>query len=269
MVDEETVNSAEVKDSSVACLAVEGVEDVEEEEEIKERRKNETIFADDDNDDVSQQVNFSNTLSYELYKLKDPHFKCLIYDKEKLFNKVVHSTSDRLISSKEIPSTSTDESTEELVEVKRKTLKDVRQLYDALASEKRKFLERIYTIKKPIDDPKRWIRKIDSDTQTDAFSCTCSTETLLNEKKKLEYLMGLNTVDEFQTMPLTPDLEEIVYEEHDEDELNAATESMKQAQKYLRIHRIFEFYQFLITHLLSATPGIWIFFLSPTHLPSF
>lgn len=33
------------------------------------------------------------------------------------------------------------------------------------------------------------------------------------------------------------------------------SETMRQAQKYLRTHKIFEFYQFLIAHLLSAVPG--------------
>lgn len=34
-----------------------------------------------------------------------------------------------------------------------------------------------------------------------------------------------------------------------------ATEAMRQAQKYLRTHKIFEFFQFLIAHLLSKLPG--------------
>lgn len=33
------------------------------------------------------------------------------------------------------------------------------------------------------------------------------------------------------------------------------TEAMRQAQKYLRTHKIFEFFQFLIAHLLSKLPG--------------
>lgn len=34
------------------------------------------------------------------------------------------------------------------------------------------------------------------------------------------------------------------------------TEAMRQAQRYLRVHKIFELFQFLIAHLLSVLPGM-------------
>lgn len=207
----------------------------------------------DDND--ARSLDFSNTLSYELYKLKQPHYKCLIYDKGPLFNKVVSSTSEQLIIKPPEESTTVTKSSETVVEVTKKELKNVKALYDSLASEKRKFLEKIYTIKKPKDDPKKWIRKADSDSQTDSCICSCTTESLILEKRKLEYLMGLTTVDEYPTAERKQDLQEIIYEEPIEDLPTGVSIAMREAQKYLRIHRIFEFYQFLITHLLSASPG--------------
>lgn len=34
------------------------------------------------------------------------------------------------------------------------------------------------------------------------------------------------------------------------------SEAMKHAQRYLRMHKIFELFQFLTAHLLSAVPGL-------------
>lgn len=235
-------------DEEDTAVAPESKTSIDLEEEEDEQVKELTPF---DSDEPSV-VNFSNTLSYELYKLKDPFMKCILYDKPTIFSRVVSTQStdagkEKLIEI--IP--------EEVVEVPKKQLKDVRALYDSLASEKRKFLEKIYTIKKPKDDVTRWIHKSDSDTQTDSYSCTCTSDAMLLEKRKLEYLMGITGVDEFQLPERKPDLEEIIYEEPFEEILTGATAAMRQAQKYLRMHRIFEFFQFLITHLLSKTPGIY------------
>lgn len=241
------------------------------------------FYADDDDDDdfTSRDVRemFSKTLSYELYELKDPKFKCLTYDRGELFDRVVHDPSDTVLLREKAarppskqPSTSSacssyeskKSSVRSLIDVDRKTLKDVRELYEKLASEKRKFLEKIYAAKKTKDDRKKWTRKTNDGTQTDSSltSCTCTTinddDTLLNEKKRLEYLMGLTTIDEYATPTyrLKTNLDEIIYEEAHVDDIGiGVTESMREAQKYLRCHRIFEFYQYLITHLLSATPG--------------
>lgn len=42
-----------------------------------------------------------------------------------------------------------------------------------------------------------------------------------------------------------------------EEEGLEMTEAMRRAQRYLRSHRIFEIFQFLIAHLLGALPGEW------------
>lgn len=63
-------------------------------------------------------------------------------------------------------------------------------------------------------------------------------------------------------MGMTPHEEEASVEEMESlklqkevEEVPQTSESMKQAQKYLRTHKIFELFQFLIAHLLSVLPG--------------
>lgn len=52
------------------------------------------------------------------------------------------------------------------------------------------------------------------------------------------------------------------FQEELEERPPKTTEAMRQAQRYLRSHKIFEFFQFLIAHLLSVLPGKrWILFL--------
>lgn len=72
-------------------------------------------------------------------------------------------------------------------------------------------------------------------------------------KLHLEYLkklMALDTGGEGRVS--TPPL----FEEPDFDIETGKTVAMRVAQRYLRIHRIFELLQFLTAHLLSARPGI-------------
>lgn len=172
---------------------------------------------------------------------------CFVYSQADLFQKVIHSQE---------PETAVIEQSVERIEINKKDLRSKSVLYEALASDRRKHLEKLYSIKKV--DRGAW-RKLDSSSQTDSCSCTHSTTYSSNEsKKKLEYLLGIECGDEDEaTLPTRPDLEQIVYEEPADEDYTGTTEAMRQAQKYLRTHKIFQFYQFLITHLLSACPGEW------------
>nr|CAH7756881.1 unnamed protein product [Callosobruchus chinensis] len=92
-------------------------------------------------------------------------------------------------------------------------------------------------------------------------SRTIETETELStvksdlsgQKIQLEYLMGLQAGGEeyFGT-----EVEKREDEEQEEtaDFIYSTSVSMKNAQKYLRVHRIFDFFQFIIAHLVQATP---------------
>lgn len=83
---------------------------------------------------------------------------------------------------------------------------------------------------------------------------TSKSETT-SEKQAIKYLMGLETADEEEGT--TAEIAEEV-EKKQEEEISYTSESMKQAQKYLRVHRIFEFFQFIIAHMLSALPGKFV-----------
>lgn len=229
--------------------------DEEDSKEEGEKKVDENVDTNFDlmSEPEAQSINFSKTLSYELYKLKDSTMQCLKYERMPLFKTAVTYKDPKVQITEEVQSV--EEESKEEIAVTKKQLKNVRELYNQLASEKRKFMEKIYTLKKPKDDPKRWVRKTDSDTQTDSMSCTCSSKSLLEETQKLQYLMGLEQTDEYQPCDIKKDLEEIIYEEAEPEPISSASIAMKQAQKYLRVHKIFEFFQFLITHLLSATPG--------------
>lgn len=80
------------------------------------------------------------------------------------------------------------------------------------------------------------------------------------QRRQLDYLrkiMGCagESVGEFK------EEEKMIFEERQfladimEESCTEVTEAMRQARKYLRTHKIFEFFQFLIAHLLSKVPG--------------
>ncbi|KAI4470405.1 ef-hand calcium-binding domain-containing protein 10 [Holotrichia oblita] len=95
-------------------------------------------------------------------------------------------------------------------------------------------------------------RYVDSKSQTDVSDITSHTEST---KKTLNYLMGISDAREEQDeeqQESSEDVEKVLID--DREDVCGETEAMKQAQRYLRVHRIFEFYQFLVAHLLSAVP---------------
>lgn len=71
--------------------------------------------------------------------------------------------------------------------------------------------------------------------------------------------MGLEVADEEEGE--TVEMQQIEEVKKKKREFSGTTESMKQAQKYLRVHRIFEFFQFTISHMLSALPGKYVDYL--------
>ncbi|XP_025831995.1 uncharacterized protein LOC108740725 isoform X2 [Agrilus planipennis] len=96
------------------------------------------------------------------------------------------------------------------------------------------------------------------------LTSSASTVEIEQKKKKLEYFMGITaTMDEAEEEKAEEEVSKYVqFEEVPSEEIfTGDTESMRQAQKYLRVHRIFEFFQFLIAHLLSAIPDNPIEFL--------
>ncbi|KAF2897527.1 hypothetical protein ILUMI_08649 [Ignelater luminosus] len=88
-----------------------------------------------------------------------------------------------------------------------------------------------------------------TETQTD-LTPTAAAEA--NQKKRLNYLMGLPVADEEEG--IRSEHQRLLPESQEEQEITTGSEAMKQAQKYLRVHKIFEFFQFIIAHLLSALP---------------
>ncbi|GJQ67964.1 hypothetical protein Trydic_g16720 [Trypoxylus dichotomus] len=100
---------------------------------------------------------------------------------------------------------------------------------------------------------------VDSKSQTDFSDSVPNMECA---KKELNYLMGLSTECEEKegreeegeggSQRSAEDMDNVYVDE--KEEISGETEAMRQAQRYLRVHRIFEFYQFLVAHLLSAAP---------------
>lgn len=73
-------------------------------------------------------------------------------------------------------------------------------------------------------------------------------------KRKLMYLMGLHELDE--------DEEENVEELEKlpiglQEPILTTSTAMRNAQRYLRSHNIFKFFEFIIAHMLSALPGMY------------
>lgn len=85
-----------------------------------------------------------------------------------------------------------------------------------------------------------------SETQTDV-----SLES--KQKSRIKYLMGLGADGEEEAC--TADLDIAVLQPALEHTEAPMSDAMKRAAKYLRVHKIFEFYQFIIAHLLGAMPG--------------
>ncbi|RZC43197.1 uncharacterized protein BDFB_007505 [Asbolus verrucosus] len=86
---------------------------------------------------------------------------------------------------------------------------------------------------------------------------TSSTVDLTSQKLSLQYLMGIAEEGEEEYgekgHPFAVEIPEIEGEIEDEA-LKRMTPAMRKARKYLTQHRIFEFFRFIIAHMLSELP---------------
>ncbi|XP_030767176.1 uncharacterized protein LOC115890951 [Sitophilus oryzae] len=83
-------------------------------------------------------------------------------------------------------------------------------------------------------------------TQTDSSL----TDKLHGSKKQLDYLLGIDSAAEEE---LSVKSEYKIGEAESVDAFKYSTsKSIRESQQYLRSHRIFEFFQFIVAHLLSA-----------------
>nr|CAI5857232.1 unnamed protein product [Callosobruchus analis] len=94
----------------------------------------------------------------------------------------------------------------------------------------------------------RGARTIETETELSTVKSDLS-----GQKMQLEYLMGLQADGE-EYLGMEVKKREGEAEEETDDFIYSTSVSMKNAQKYLRVHRIFDFFQFIIAHLLQAAP---------------
>ncbi|CAH1116002.1 unnamed protein product [Phaedon cochleariae] len=147
-------------------------------------------------------------------------------------------------------------------------LRNLRSLQDALEEDEQKRLLELYKYQKPIveehvlkeeaDTLKHSISSGSSTTTRDISTKSAETETELTtahsdisgQKLQLHYLMGL------QHQAIEEHTEESPYQSRDQpDFVYSNSIPMQQAQRYLRVHRIFDFFQFITAHLLGSLPA--------------
>ncbi|CAG9772647.1 unnamed protein product [Ceutorhynchus assimilis] len=88
-------------------------------------------------------------------------------------------------------------------------------------------------------------------SSVDFLSQTESVKSDVDHKKTLDYLLGLETEAEEEPKPFS---KVKPFEEEEDTFKYSSSKSVREAQSYLRSHRIFECFQFIIAHLLSANP---------------
>ncbi|KAG5895793.1 hypothetical protein JTB14_029209 [Gonioctena quinquepunctata] len=144
-------------------------------------------------------------------------------------------------------------------------MRNWRSLYDALQRGERSRLEELYR-KKKLEEAELKAAEMRSQasfmsfeksveiesTSTETETSSLITDSNISEQKlQLEYLMGLETLDVEEE---TGDIQK-EEKEKEEELFNYSTSApMRNAQKYLRVHRIFDFFQFITAHLLGACP---------------
>lgn len=104
-----------------------------------------------------------------------------------------------------------------------------------------------------------------SQTDFSTISATTHGDTTAEQRRRIEYLMGLHgssdggweeDIGMSSPASIISKIKEDdkICDPEKEEPLTGMSDSMRQAQQYLRTHRIFEFFQFLIVHLLSKVP---------------
>lgn len=90
------------------------------------------------------------------------------------------------------------------------------------------------------------------ETETEFSSATSDTSI---QQEKVRYLMGLEAETwEEEAYPQKEEMVRHMFTAESDKFIFAQTSTMRSAQQYLRSHRIFDFFQFLIAHILSAAP---------------
>ncbi|XP_019763329.1 uncharacterized protein LOC109539786 [Dendroctonus ponderosae] len=85
-------------------------------------------------------------------------------------------------------------------------------------------------------------------SSSDLLTQTETTFTGEDKMRHLDYLLGLDTAAEEEPEPAV----ESKPTECEDDFKYSSSKSVRDAQRYLRTHRIFECFQFIVAHLLSA-----------------
>lgn len=100
------------------------------------------------------------------------------------------------------------------------------------------------------------ISDLSSKTTTKSSVSEIGSQADASKSFSLQYLMGLGMAAEEEDavdkgVKFSPEIPPL---EGEADDITGTTIAMRKAQKFLRSHKIFEFFQFLIAHLLSALP---------------
>lgn len=177
---------------------------------------------------------------YELdeYKLKE-------MDQDALFSKVAKQTSKDQIQVQEVK-----EDDKGSILITGFGMRNLKSLQDLLAAEEKRLYELYLREQEMLARQAK--RSPETTPPTSKKSDDKVSETMTDKGSvgdvRLQYLMGL---EEQATEEFAP--EEHVYGPREDFEYSTSV-CMRKAQKYLRAHRIFDFFQFIIAQLLSSTP---------------
>ncbi|XP_023020398.1 uncharacterized protein isoform X2 [Leptinotarsa decemlineata] len=146
-------------------------------------------------------------------------------------------------------------------------IRNLSSLQDALQENERKRLIELYRQQQKQLDEERLLaeaqrqsslsytsrsssEKSQEATKRSTETASTLTTNVSEQRMHLEYLMGLQTFEEEEET-----LDAKVEEKPDKDDfVYSKSAPMRNAQKYLRVHRIFDFFQFIIAHLLAKCP---------------
>lgn len=167
------------------------------------------------------------------------------YDEEPLFKKVVDSVPS---SNVEVP----------IIQIRKTDLKHISQLKDAV-NEKQDDIAISAMKIRSIHFSSTIVPKEIPSRVTSSSSSTIDYIDLISREeiaqRHLDYLMRLLPSGEYYEATEAESYREEEKEEEEEIEENGKTVAMRNAQRYLRVHKIFELFQFMTSHLLSACPG--------------
>ncbi|KAF5294944.1 hypothetical protein FQR65_LT10657 [Abscondita terminalis] len=127
-------------------------------------------------------------------------------------------------------------------------LRNISSLEEALRVQEEERLRKIYVCDEFESGTEQ---SLVTDSYVKSDTSETQTQTFYSEDQRLYYLMGLQEGEE----AVEYEEEEVKkFELESGEEPTMLSKKMTKAQKYLRVHRIFEFFQFIAAHLLSALP---------------